>query len=256
MRTLALLAGAVLLGGCEKNAIQIDNITAPASGALVKFFNFSVNGPQVNFFAGTTKVTAISSTTGVESTVGVAYGSAGASGFYTAIPAGQVTFSGRISATADNGVAIASIPAQLADGKAYSVFLSGFYNTTAKSTEGFVVEDNFPSTFDYTAALVRFVNASSNSAPMQLVLRNTTTSTEAPVGATVAYKAGGAFVAVPAGGYDLITRTAGSSTNLITRTAVALSAGRVYTIAVRGDMTLPSTGTATNRPSLDVTANR
>lgn len=256
MRTLALLVGAVLLGGCEQNAIQIDDITAPVTGARVKFFNFAVNAPQVNFFAGTSKVTAISSTTGVESTVGVAYGSAGASGFYTAIPAGQVAFSGRISATVDKGLPIATVNAQVADGKAYSVYLSGFYNTTTKAAEGFVVEDNFPDTFDYAGALVRFVNASSNSAPMQLLLRNTTTAAETPVGTTVAYKAGGAFVAFPVGGYDLITRTAGSTTNLITRTAVALSAGRVYTITVRGDMTLPSTGTATNRPFLDVTANR
>ena len=256
MRTLALCLGVVVLGACDKNAIQIDDITAPVTGARVKFFNFSTDAPQVNFFAGDRKVTAISSTTGVESTVGVAYGSAAAGGFYVELPAGQVTFSGRISATTDNGLAIARIAGQIVDGKAYSVYLSGPYSTTAKTADGFVVEDNFPDSFDFTGALVRFVNASANATPQQLVLRNTTTSAESPIGATVAYKAGGAFVAVPAGGYDLITRTAGSTTNLITRTAVALSAGRVYTITVRGDMTLPSTGTATNRPFLDVTANR
>ena len=170
--------------------------------------------------------------------------------------AGQYTFGGRISAAVDNNLSIASISQQAVDGKAYSVFLSGFYDAATKKVEGFVVEDGFPETFDYTGALVRFVNASPNSAPMQLVLRNATTSAESPVGTVVAYKAGGAFVNVPIGSYDLNTRTAGSTTNLVTRTAVAFSAGRVYTIAIRGDMTLPSTGTATNRPVLDVTANR
>ncbi len=151
---------------------------------------------------------------------------------------------------------VSSVTTNIASGKYYSYYQSGAYDAALKTAEAFVVEDNFPEAFDYAGALVRFVNASSNSAPMQLVLRNTTTAAETPVGSTVAYKAGGAFVAFPVGGYDLITRTAGSTTNLITRTAVALSAGRVYTITVRGDMTLPSTGTAANRPFLDVTANR
>lgn len=255
-RILSALLAAVALAGCEKDAIQIDDITAPPTGAWVKFFNFGLNAPQVNFYAGDRKVTAISSTTGVESTVGVAYGSAGAGGVYTAVPAGQVTFAGRISATVDNNLAIASIPGTLVDGKAYSVFLSGLYDATAKRSDGFVVEDNFPSAFDDTQALVRFVNASHNSPAVQLSVRNPTTLAETPVGAAIAYKAAGAFVGVPTGGYDLVARATGSTTILVTRTAVAFSAGRVYTIALRGDATLPSTGTAATRPFLDNTPNR
>jgi hypothetical protein len=45
------------------------------------------------------------------------------------------------------------------------------------------------------------------------------------------------------------------TTNAIARTAVSFSAGKVYTISARGDMTVVST-TATNRPFLDNTANR
>ena len=61
----------------------------------------------------------------------------------------------------------------------------------------------------------------------------------------------------PANGvYDLNTRLAGSSANLVSRTAVSFVAGRIYTIGARGDITLPSSGTATNRASLDNTLNR
>ena len=67
--------------------------------------------------------------------------------------------------------------------------------------------------------------------------------------------AGGAFTALPGAVYDLNTRTAGSTTNAITRTAVSFVAGKVYTIGARGDITVVSTTLAT-RPQLDNTANR
>jgi hypothetical protein len=256
IRLLSALLAAVALAGCEQDAIQIDDITAPATGAWVKFFNFGVGAPQVNFYAGDRKVTAVSSTTGAESTVGVAYGGAAAGGVYTAIPAGQVTFAGRISATVDNNLAISAIPGTLVEGKAYSVYLSGSYDAAAKRSDGFVVEDNLPAAFDDTQALVRLVNASHNSPAVQLFVRNPTTLAETPVGAAVAYKAGGAFVGVPSGGYDLVVRAEGATAALVTRTAVAFSVGRIYTITLRGDATLPSTGTSANRPILDNTLNR
>lgn len=256
IRILSALLAAVALAGCEKDAIQIDDITAPATGAWVKFFNFGVGAPQVNFYAGDRKVTAVSSTTGAESTVGVAYGGAAAGGVYTAIPAGQVTFAGRISATVDNNLAISAIPGTLVEGKAYSVYLSGPYDAAAKRSDGFVVEDNLPAAFDDTQALVRLVNASHNSPAVRLFVRNPTTLAETPVGAPVAYKAGGAFVGIPSGGYDLVVRADGATAALVTRTAVAFSVGRMYTITLRGDATLPSTGTSANRPILDNTLNR
>lgn len=90
---------------------------------------------------------------------------------------------------------------------------------------------------------------------MTLYARNPTTGAELLIGTAVAYKAAGAFTAVPNGVYDVVARYAGSSTNVISGTAVSFSAGRVYTISARGDITVTST-TATNRPFLDNTANR
>ena len=138
--------------------------------------------------------------------------------------------------------------------------MSGFYNTTSKSVEGFVVEDNFPISTDSTQATVRFVHAISNANPMTLYAKSTTAgSTEIPVGTEVAYKNAGAFVSVPAGAYDLSTRYTGSTTNALARTGVSFVGRKVYTITARGDITVAPTTTgcaAANRTCLDNTANR
>lgn len=254
-RTFSALLGALVLASCsfEKNAVQ--DITGPLASARIKFFHFGVNAPGVNFYAGDAKVTAITSATGVESTTGVVYGGVGSGGFYSAVDPGQYVLTGKIAATVDKDLSISPVTATIADGKAYSYYMSGFYNTATKTVEGFVVEDAFPAAIDFTQAYVRFVNAISNSAPMTLFARNTTTTTEVPVGGLVAYKAAGAFTALPAGTYDLNTRESGATANKISRTAVSFVAGRVYTIGARGDITVVST-TATNRPFLDNTANR
>lgn len=90
---------------------------------------------------------------------------------------------------------------------------------------------------------------------MTLYAKNTTTTAEVAVGGAVAYQSAGAFTALPRAVYDVNTRVAGSSTNVITRTGVSFVAGRVYGISARGDITVVST-TATNRPFLDNTTNR
>ena len=263
--SLLLLVSAAALAACDKNGRQ--DISAPANGAFVKFFNFGVGTPSVNFYANTQKVTAISSancqppndttsvcrSTGNESTAGTAYGAAGNGALYNELAVGQTTLAGKISALTDNGLAIASAATSLDNGKFYSYFVSGIYDGTAKKADAFVVEDPIPTISDYSQAYVRFVNAISNSQAMTLFDKNTTTASEVAAGATVAYKAAGAFTALPAGVYDLNTRTAGSSTNVITRTAVSFVAGHVYTVTARGDMV--STVTA-NKPALDNTANR
>lgn len=252
-RTLALLLCAALLTGCDDTAVQ--DISGPLATARVKFFNFGVNAPGVNFYANDTKMTAISSTTGSESTVGVNYGGVGAGGYYSAITPGQYTLAGKIAAATDKDLKIGSVAAPVADGKSYSFYLSGFYDTGSKSVDAFVVEDAYPAQIDFTVAYVRFVNAISNANPMTMYATNSSTATEVAVGAAVAYKGAGAFTALPAGTYNLATRYAGSSTNVITRAAVPFAAGRTYTIGARGDITITST-TATNRPFLDNTANR
>lgn len=253
-RTLAALGALVALGACDKNAVQ--EIAGPESGARIKFYNFGVNAPQVNFYANNTKMTAISSTTGVESTTGVAYGALGSGGLYLSLTPGAYAFTGRISAAVDKDLIIATQNATLEDGKAYSFYMSGFYNTVAKTSDGFVVEDNFPADIDYANAYVRFVHGSSNANPLQLIARAVAPATIVDtVGAVIAYKAAGAFEAVVPGVYNLALRYAGAATDAVTRTNVSFVAGRVYTISLRGDITVVST-TATNRPFLDNTTNR
>jgi hypothetical protein len=264
IRSILTLLGAAALSACGEDAVQ--QIAAPLTGASVKFFNFAIatppttSAPAVNFYANDTKLTAISSTTGSESTSGTTTGNVANGGFYSQLTAGEYTLTGRITATTDNGVAIATLPASLADGKFYSYYMSGYYNTTTKKADAFLVEDAFPAEFDFTVAYVRFVNAAvsgttGGAAAQTLYALNQATNAEMAIGSAVAYKAGGAFVAVPSGIYNLSTRTTGSAANVVTRNDVPFSAGRVYTVTVFGDVTVTST-TATNRVRLDNTLNR
>jgi hypothetical protein len=186
-------------------------------------------------------------------TAGVAYGIAASGGLYSGMEAGQYTFAARLAS--DQTTVVSTAPATIEGGKYYSYYQSGFYNSTTRTADGFVVEDNFPATIDWAVAQVRFVNAISNAQPMTLRITNTEANQEITVGGEVAYKAAGAFVAVPPGAYDLMTRYAGSTTNQIVRTGVPFEPGRIYTITARGDITVTST-TATNRPFLDNTTNR
>lgn len=249
--SLAGLVAVALLAGCDKNGVQ--DITTDPPASRVKFFNFGVNAPAVNFYANDTKMTAVTSATGAESTNGVASGGVGAGGNYEGIDPGTYTFTGKISAATDKDLPIANLSAQIADGKFYSYYISGIYNTTTKTADAFIVEDPIPA-IDHTVAYVRFVNAISNSSPMVLSVKNTTTAAVTPIGGAIAYKSAGAFVAIPGGVYDISTRVTGAATDAITRTAVSFANGRVYTIGARGDITVTSTSAAT-RPQLDNTAN-
>jgi hypothetical protein len=179
----------------------------------------------------------------------------GANGLYSGLEPGQYTFSGRIAATTDKDLPISNVQASVAAGKKYSFYQSGFYNSTTKTVDAFIVEDDFIDEFAYDVAYVRFVNAISNANPMSLTATGTVDSLPRAIGATVAYKAAGPFVAIPGGSYDLVTRYAGSTTPVITRTAVSFSRGRIYTITAFGDITVTSS-TATNRARLDNTVNR
>ena len=265
---LAVLA----LAACDKNTIV--DITKPAIPTTqVRFFNFGVNAPQLNFYANTTKMAAINSSlcsptptdtmqericreSGREATTGIAYGGVGASGLYSVIEPGSYTLKGTIAAATDKDLAVASLPVTLEANKVYSFYTSGFYNTTAKTVDAFVVEDPIPA-IDWESATVRFVNAISNSSPMTLMARDSSTKIETAIGGTgtVAYKSAGTYTGIAPGTYELYTTVAGSATKVIKREGVVLAAGRIYTISARGDITVVST-TATNRPFLDNTANR
>jgi hypothetical protein len=269
-RTLAALLCAATLAGCSGDGVQ--SITAPSSGALVKFFNFAVGAPGVDFYANDLKVTAISIsncspvtattnpaclTSGVPATTGVTSGSSGNGGMYNQLTPGQYTFQSRIAATTDNGLAISSAATTVADGKFYSYYTSGIYDASAKKADSFIIEDALPTATDPRVVNVRFVNAISNSNPMTLFVKDSA-GAEHAIGSAVAYKSAGAWTAIPGGTYDIVVRATAGSAVLITRTATtfsALSGGRAFTITARGDMTVTSS-TAATRPQLDLTANR
>jgi hypothetical protein len=252
-RALGALLCVTALAACDKNAVQVLP-DGPLEHSRVKFFNFGVGAPGVNFYANTTKMTAVSSATNTEATTGVAYGSVGNGGAYSSIAPSAYSFTGRIAATVDKDVAIARVDTTIADGKSYSFYMCGFYNSAGKTSDAFVLEDAYPSQ-DYAVARVRFVHVISNAAPLTLYAANTLTFDTVTVGGPVGYKSGGAFTAVPPGVYNLFARYTDSTTNKVSRTEVSFLGGRVYTIGARGDITIVST-TATNRPFLDNTANR
>jgi hypothetical protein len=255
---LGALLFAAALSGCGEKAIQSIASPPPAT-SRIRFFNFGVNAPGVNFYANDTKMTAVTSSTGTEATTGVAYGGVGPASNYAVIAPGQYTVQGRIAATTDKDKPISNLPVTIEDGKSYSVYQSGFYDATAKTIDGFVVADNYTVPTDVTTASVRFVNAISNSQPMTLYIKGTSTgSVEIPIGSDVAYKGASAFVTIPAGPYDVYTRVAGSTTNVLTRTGLGFSPVRVYTVTARGDITVaatPTTCSSTNKTCLDNTSN-
>jgi hypothetical protein len=250
-RALALLLCAGALAACEKNAVQ--DLTGPLPSARIKFYNFSVGSPGVNFFANDTKMTAIASATGAQSTLGIGFGGVAAGDRYTAIAPGQYTLSGRISAAVDNGLAISSVNTAIADGRFYSYYQAGIYDATTRQADAFIVEDVFPATIDWSVTHLRFVHAVPNANALTLFATNTETGVETAIGGQVAYRSGSAFVALPPGTYNLSARAAGSTTSVIVRANVALAPGRVYTIGARGNATLT---TGANAPFLDFTSNR
>ena len=140
-RPAAILLCALVVSSCEKNAVT--DITGPYPGANIKFFNFGVNAPGVNFYSNDAKVTAINSTSGAELTTGVAYGLAGNGGLYSSLTPGQYTFSEKIAAATDKDLAVSKVTMTIADKKYYSFYQSGLYSAANKTVDAFVVEDPF-----------------------------------------------------------------------------------------------------------------
>jgi hypothetical protein len=275
--SIAVLLCAALLSSCDvfdENAVQ--DITGPMpTTARVKFHNFSPSSVGVNFFANGVKMTALSASTctplptvdslrakceaaGIESATGVVYGTctAGAcsgglpsGGLYAAIVPGQYTLTAKMAA---KDTIVSTVAQTIDDGKYYSFFMSGIYNTTTKTAEAFVVEDPIPTgPIDYTVAHVRFVNAISNaSGDLNLYATNTTTTMETAVGGPVAYKAAGSYMTLPEGTYNVRAAYTGAGTNLIARTTLSFLGGRVYTITSRGSTATVST------LGLDFTSNQ
>src|SRR2546430_4969668 len=191
-------------------------------------------------------MTAVRSISDIESTSGVPYSGAGNGGLYSAIAPGQYTLTARIADTTGGfkDRPIDTFSATIADGKSYSVYLSGLYDSTAKHVDAFVVEDPVPEQFDYSVAYVRFVNAIYNANPLTLYAKNTdatVTTDSVVVGGAVAYKAPGAFTAVPNGVYNLIARYTRSNRSGITPGSRAVVPRHMYTHGAPG-ATTPASG--------------
>lgn len=255
--SLAVLLSAAVLSSCNwYDGTGVRDISEPVPSARIKFHNFSPSSVGVNFYANDVKMTAVltgscgspataadstsCATTGIESATGTAYGGLGSGGLYDAITPGQYTLTAKIAAKPD---VVATATQAIADGKYYSFFMSGVYNTTSKTAEAFVVEDPIPTgPVDYSVAYVRLVNAVSNATgPLTLYATNAETKAVAAVGGAVAYKSAGAFVSVPAGTYSLAVQYTGSTTSVISRTSAAFVGGRVYTVTARGSTATSST---------------
>jgi len=263
--SLAVLLGAALLASCnwfDKTAVRISDINGLVPTARVKFNNFSAGSVGVDFFAGSTKMTAVLTSAcspgtagqlptvdslkalceagGIESTTGTIYGGNAAGGLYMGIAPGSYALAAKKAAT---DTVISTVTQAIADGKYYSFFMSGIYNATTKTAEAFVVEDPIPTgPIDYTTAYVRLVNALPNgTGDLTLYATNTTTSVVSAVGTAVAYRAAGTFEVLPAGVYNFGVRYTGSGTNLISRSTLSLVGGRVYTVTSRGNTTTSAT---------------
>ncbi|SMD04843.1 DUF4397 domain-containing protein [Pedobacter nyackensis] len=244
---------ALLFSSCEKNAVQV--IDSLPNGPFVRGYNFAVNGPSVNFYVNDTKISATNSTTGIEATTGVAYaGIFPANNNYLSLSnTGSVVFKTIIpsKASANPGVVIATVPATIEAGKYYSLFTSGVYDATAKTTSGFILEDALPAP-DTSVAYVRFVNTVPNATNgFDLKAVNTTILNQVVIAPVIAYKAASGFTKVPNGVYNLTSVSANVPANYtITRNTVSFSKGFVYTIASRGSVTVAG------NLGLDLTRNR
>lgn len=258
-RSLAGLLCVALLSSCDafdKTAVQLIAGPTPTT-SRIKFHNFAPGSVGVNFFANDVKITAVGGTgctptptvdslkakclaAGIEPVTGTNYAGVAGGELYVAVQPGQYTFVAKIAA---RDTIVSTVAQMIELGKYYSFFMSGIYNTTAKTAEAFVVEDPIPATLDFAVAHVRLVNAISNgTGPLTLYATSTTAgSTETAVGSAVAYRGADAYVTLPAGVYDLRVRYTGVATNLVTRTAVSLVGGRVYTVASRGNTATATT---------------
>lgn len=255
---IAGLISVCAIYSCEKTAVQ--EIAGPVNGARVKFFNFALNGPSVNFYANDLKVSAVTSATGAEATAGTNYSLVfPATNNYAVLSPGTYDLKSIIprTATANPNTVISTINKNLEVEKYYSLYTCGLYNTTTRTSDSFIIEDTLPA-IDTSTAYVRFVHVSHNANPFDFIMKNTTSGVETLVAANVAFKTGSTYAKVPSGVYDLILRYPNNTTNVVVRTAVGLVKANVYSFSLRGDITIPYTAATTvvNRPFIDNTPNR
>lgn len=244
--TLALLAGGLMLGACEKNVLP--EIAEPVPvGAHVKFF-FHVDGaPLTNFYLGNEKVTGVAPS--VEGVVlGSAYGSVYPSNAYAVVPAGDFTLSAIDTMTA-GGTAdvLASTQVSLKPMMNYSAYLVG----VPGSYETFITEDNLPPASNNNIYW-RFMNTMANmpfnvdayAVRAATPATATTPAMEAiaiPLGTNLGFKEHGEYSELSTGSYTFKVYPTGTAYDPLTTEPYIKSSviplaslGRVYTTQIRG----------------------
>ena len=244
---------ALAFSSCEKSAFQV--IDAPPTGPNFRVYNFAVNGPQVNIYVNDVKVSAIGSTTGKESASGIAaYGIFPGTNSYVNIKTpGNVIIKAKtpVNATANPGVETTSATSNFEDGKFYSFFTTGIYNTTARTSTSFVLEDKIPP-IDINFAYMRLVNTVPN-APngFDLKITNKVTLEVLTISNAIPFQTASDFIKVPAGTYNLTATSVNTPTSyVINRADLVVAKGFVYTLAPRGTVVTAST------LAIDMTRNR
>ena len=112
----------------------------------------------------------------------------------------------------DKDLVVSTIPATLVDGKAYSLYISGFYDATAKTVEGVrgrgSVQRRLRLHGGVRAVRQRDLELPADDAVRQ-EHRDTPVGPDVAIGGAVAYKSAGTFVTMPQGTYELNTRYTG-----------------------------------------------
>lgn len=256
---------ATLLSCGDKDIVISEYTRAPGDEAQVRFYNFGINAPSVNFYANDVKVTAAQSLTGEMAATGVSFGGTYPSLGYVEVPTGQgVIVKSKTPTTLviptnnvnkyekDKEVSNLTV-STLESRKQYSVFIAGYFNKDTHTAESFVISDDLPPS-DTSKVFIRVVNSGVAEAGTLSIkaerMKGTEVLSEQVIDAALPFKKATPFVALPYGSYRLTIVSSVTPTVLWQRT-LTLNADRVHTIAVRGDLRFTSPA-----PLLDNTQNR
>ena len=257
------LLGLVSCG--DKDVIIKEYTREPGTEAQVRFYNFGISAPSINFYANGKKVTATQSLTGEMAPTGVSFGGTYPSLGYVEIePGSNITISSKTPTTLaiptnntnnyeqDKQVSSVNV-SSLESKKRYSLFIAGYFDKNTHTAESFIISDDLPPS-DTSKVFIRFVNSGVAEAGTLSIkvsrMEGTTVLTEDIVDPALAFKTATPFVAFPYGTYKF-TIIPSNATNRIWERTISLNRDRVHTIAVRGD--LRNTSPA---PLLDNTQNR
>ncbi|RIJ42340.1 DUF4397 domain-containing protein [Pontibacter oryzae] len=235
-KSIAIVAAGLMLGSCEKNAIEDFNDPVN-SGAYIKFLHAAPDAPAVNYYLDNTKVSTIAANSAGEEQ-GMAYAKSPlfpSNYGYANVEAGTRTLQAITPAPQGNAVT-ATNSVTLANGNFYSAFLIG----SAGAYESLLVEDKLPAA-TYGKSYIRFVNlvqAAPNSYSATAVKTATSESpeTRTAVGEALNFKGNTAYVAVePTGSYVVELKENGLAGTVIKSSSFSPVGGRVYTLVMHGN---------------------